>query len=132
MLLYLDLDGFKRVNDSLGHDAGDRVLRWVSEQLQGCLRSFDILARMGGDEFTALLDLEFPEQAAKIAEKLIERVSICQQIDGLDIDARAPASALRPSRIAVPISMVCCVRPTSPCTKPSAPAVSNIASTTTK
>jgi len=85
VLLYLDLDGFKRVNDSLGHDAGDRVLRWVSEQLKACLRPFDILARMGGDEFTALLDLEFPEQAAKIAEKLIERVSICQQIDGLDV-----------------------------------------------
>ncbi|MHC8405351.1 putative bifunctional diguanylate cyclase/phosphodiesterase [Pseudomonas sp. TMB3-21] len=85
VLLYLDLDGFKRVNDSLGHDAGDRVLRWVSEQLKACLRPFDILARIGGDEFTALLDLEAPEQAAKIAEQLIERVSICQQIDGLDI-----------------------------------------------
>lgn len=85
VLLYLDLDGFKRVNDSLGHDAGDRVLRWVSEQLQGCLRSYDILGRMGGDEFTALLELDFPEQAAKIAEKLIERVSICQQVDGLDV-----------------------------------------------
>ncbi|WP_085580724.1 MULTISPECIES: bifunctional diguanylate cyclase/phosphodiesterase [unclassified Pseudomonas] len=85
VLMYLDLDGFKRVNDSLGHDAGDRVLRWVSEQLKACLRPFDILARMGGDEFTALLDLEFPEQAAKIAEKLIERVSICQQIEGMDV-----------------------------------------------
>jgi diguanylate cyclase (GGDEF)-like protein/PAS domain S-box-containing protein len=85
VLLYLDLDGFKRVNDSLGHDAGDRVLRWVSEQLKACLRPFDILARIGGDEFTALLDLEVPDQAARIAEKLIERVSVCQQIDGLDI-----------------------------------------------
>ena len=85
VLLYLDLDGFKRVNDSLGHDAGDRVLRWVSEQMKACLRSFDILARMGGDEFTALLELEFPEQAAKISEKLIERISICQQIDGLEV-----------------------------------------------
>ena len=85
VLLYLDLDGFKRVNDSLGHDAGDRVLRWVSEQLQGCLRSYDIVGRMGGDEFTALLELDFPEQAAKISEKLIERVSVCQQVDGLDV-----------------------------------------------
>ncbi|QJI31508.1 EAL domain-containing protein [Pseudomonas sp. ADAK18] len=85
VLLYLDLDGFKRVNDSLGHEAGDRVLRWVSEQLKACLRSYDILGRMGGDEFTTLLELEFPEQAAKIAEKLIERVSICQQIEGLDV-----------------------------------------------
>ncbi|AZE63802.1 MULTISPECIES: putative bifunctional diguanylate cyclase/phosphodiesterase [Pseudomonas] len=85
VLLYLDLDGFKRVNDTLGHDAGDRVLRWVSEQMQACLRSYDILGRMGGDEFTALLELEFPEQAAKIAEKLIERVSVCQQVDGLEV-----------------------------------------------
>ena len=85
VLLYLDLDGFKRVNDSLGHDAGDRVLRWVSEQMQACLRSCDILGRMGGDEFTALLELECPEQAAKISEKLIERVSVCQQVDGLEV-----------------------------------------------
>lgn len=85
VLLYLDLDGFKRVNDSLGHDAGDRVLRWVSEQLKDCLHSFDILGRMGGDEFTALLELSFPEQAAKVAEKLIERLSINQQIDGLEV-----------------------------------------------
>jgi diguanylate cyclase (GGDEF)-like protein/PAS domain S-box-containing protein len=85
VLLYLDLDGFKRINDCLGHDAGDRVLRWVSEQLKDCLHSFDVLARMGGDEFTALLELEFPEQAAKVAERLIERVSICQQLDGLEV-----------------------------------------------
>jgi len=85
VLLYLDLDGFKRVNDSLGHDIGDRVLRWVSEQLKECLHSFDILGRMGGDEFTALLELSFPEQAAKVAERLIERLSITQQIDGLEV-----------------------------------------------
>lgn len=85
VLLYLDLDGFKRVNDSLGHDVGDRVLRWVSEQLKECLHSFDILGRMGGDEFTALLELSFPEQAAKVAERLIERLSITQQIDGLEV-----------------------------------------------
>ena len=83
--MYLDLDGFKRVNDSLGHEAGDRVLRWVSEQLKSCLNPFDILARMGGDEFTTLLNLEHPEQAAKIAERLIERVSIRQQIDGMEM-----------------------------------------------
>lgn len=86
VVLYLDLDGFKRINDSLGHDAGDRVLLWVAEQLKECLRPYDILARMGGDEFTAVIDgLDYPEQAAIIAEKLIERVSVRQQIDGLDI-----------------------------------------------
>jgi len=86
VVLYLDLDGFKRINDSLGHDAGDKVLLWVAEQLKDCLRPYDILARMGGDEFTAVIDgLEYPEQAAIIAEKLIERISVRQQIDGLDI-----------------------------------------------
>ncbi|NBA96665.1 bifunctional diguanylate cyclase/phosphodiesterase [Pseudomonas sp. R5(2019)] len=85
-LLYLDLDGFKRVNDSLGHAAGDRVLCWVAEQLKDCLRPYDVIGRLGGDEFTALLEnLEYPEQAAKVAEKLIERMSICQQIDGLEV-----------------------------------------------
>ncbi|MBU5236561.1 GGDEF domain-containing protein, partial [Vibrio cholerae] len=72
VLLYLDLDGFKRVNDTLGHDAGDRVLRWVSEQMQACLRSYDILGRMGGDEFTALLELEFPEQAVQHGKRAAE------------------------------------------------------------
>ncbi|WP_297841132.1 EAL domain-containing protein [Pseudomonas sp.] len=86
VVLYLDLDGFKRINDSLGHDVGDRLLLWVAEQLKECLRPYDILARMGGDEFTAVIDgLDYPEQAAIIAEKLIERVSARQQIDGLDI-----------------------------------------------
>ena len=85
-LLYLDLDGFKRINDQHGHDAGDRVLRWVGEQLKECLRPYDVIARMGGDEFTALLDdLEYPEQAAKVAEKLIERIGMCQHVDGLEI-----------------------------------------------
>ncbi|MGV8916953.1 MAG: putative bifunctional diguanylate cyclase/phosphodiesterase [Pseudomonas sp.] len=90
VVLYLDLDGFKRINDSFGHDAGDRVLLWVSQQLKECLRPYDVLARMGGDEFTAVIDgLEYPEQAAIIAEKLIERVSVRQQIDGLDVSLGA-------------------------------------------
>jgi diguanylate cyclase (GGDEF)-like protein/PAS domain S-box-containing protein len=86
VVLYLDLDGFKRINDSLGHDAGDQVLLWVAQQLKECMRPYDVLARMGGDEFTVVIDgLDFPEQAAKVAEKLIERVSLRRQVDGLDI-----------------------------------------------
>ncbi|WP_068829404.1 putative bifunctional diguanylate cyclase/phosphodiesterase [Pseudomonas sp. BMS12] len=84
-VLYLDLDGFKRVNDSLGHAAGDQVLRQIAEQLKTCLRPYDILARMGGDEFTALLDsLDHPEDAARVAEKLIELVSVRYELDGVE------------------------------------------------
>ena len=85
-LLYLDLDGFKRINDNHGHDAGDWALRWVAEQLKAGLRPFDVVARMGGDEFTALLDnLDYPEQAAKVAEKLMERIAMEQTVDGVHI-----------------------------------------------
>ncbi len=86
-LMYMDLDGFKRVNDSLGHEAGDRVLHWVAEQLKDCLGNQALLARMGGDEFTALFDaLPYPEQAGRFAERLIERMSICQEVEGLDVN----------------------------------------------
>jgi diguanylate cyclase (GGDEF)-like protein/PAS domain S-box-containing protein len=85
VVLYMDLDGFKRVNDSLGHDAGDQVLLWVAEQLKDSLRTYDVLARMGGDEFVVVIDgLDYPEHAAKVAEKLIERISVRRQIDGME------------------------------------------------
>ena len=86
VVIYMDLDGFKQINDSLGHDAGDQILLWVADQLKDCLRPYDVLARMGGDEFTVVIDgLDYPEQAAKVAEKLIERVSVRKRVDGVDI-----------------------------------------------
>jgi diguanylate cyclase (GGDEF)-like protein/PAS domain S-box-containing protein len=70
-LMLLDLDHFKNVNDTLGHDAGDELLKIISERLDGSIRKGDTLARMGGDEFALLaLDIVHPEDVAHLAEKL--------------------------------------------------------------
>ncbi len=85
-VLYIDLDGFKRINDSLGHEAGDAILCKVARLLETCMRPYDILARMGGDEFTALLDsLDHTEDAAKVAEKLIELISVRHRIEDTEV-----------------------------------------------
>ncbi len=74
-LLYLDLDGFKEVNDSLGHDVGDEVLRRVAERLRSAVRSSDAVARLGGDEFTVIIgDLDDASEAGHVAGKLLEAV----------------------------------------------------------
>ncbi|MEH6578452.1 MAG: EAL domain-containing protein [Amphritea sp.] len=75
VLMYLDLDDFKRVNDSMGHDAGDSLLRQIADRLNGCVRSSDLVARLGGDEFgILLLDSESVRDVSRIAEKLIETI----------------------------------------------------------
>jgi diguanylate cyclase (GGDEF)-like protein/PAS domain S-box-containing protein len=85
-LLYLDLDQFKQVNDSLGHTAGDALLRQVTERLQGCLREEDTLARLGGDEFAAVLPgLESPHAAVMIAEQILEITTAPFTIRGQDV-----------------------------------------------
>ena len=74
-LMYLDLDDFKRVNDSLGHDAGDVLLRKVAERLEYCVRASDVVVRLGGDEFgVLLLDSQSVGDVSRIAEKLIDAI----------------------------------------------------------
>lgn len=72
-VLFMDLDNFKAVNDSLGHEVGDRLLVVVAERLRGGLRPEDTLARFGGDEFTVLLeDVEGSKEAVWVAERIVE------------------------------------------------------------
>jgi diguanylate cyclase (GGDEF)-like protein len=72
-LLFGDLDGFKKVNDEYGHDAGDLVLRTVAERMSACLRPTDTLARLGGDEFAVLLD--DGDQPEVVVERLVSCVA---------------------------------------------------------
>tara|TARA_B100000446_G_scaffold38056_3_gene33403 strand:+ start:2514 stop:4565 length:2052 start_codon:yes stop_codon:yes gene_type:complete len=72
-LLFMDLDRFKTINDSLGHDVGDELLRAVAERLSEVARAVDTVARLGGDEFVFLLeDIQHPEDAARIAQRIIK------------------------------------------------------------
>jgi diguanylate cyclase (GGDEF)-like protein/PAS domain S-box-containing protein len=82
-VLFLDLDRFKVINDSLGHNIGDQLLQAVAARVQTCIRESDTVARLGGDEFTVLLpDLQRSEDAAPVANKIIEAVRHPFHIEG--------------------------------------------------
>jgi diguanylate cyclase (GGDEF)-like protein/PAS domain S-box-containing protein len=85
-VLVLDLDRFKTINDSLGHLAGDELLRTVSERLRGCLRDTDSAARLGGDSFVILLaELGSREDAALAARKIIEVLAVPTRIENQEL-----------------------------------------------
>ena len=85
-VLFMDLDGFKVVNDSLGHEAGDLLLTVVAQRLGRILRPEDTLARFGGDEFVVLLDeVGGPEEAVLVAERIIEELGRPFVIEGQEI-----------------------------------------------
>ena len=85
-VLFLDLDRFKVINDSLGHNIGDQLLQAVSSRVQTCVRDSDTVARLGGDEFTILLPhLHRSEDAAPVAQKIIEAIRHPFTIEGREL-----------------------------------------------
>ncbi|TXK65715.1 diguanylate cyclase domain-containing protein [Alkalisalibacterium limincola] len=89
-LLFLDLDNFKEINDSLGHQAGDDVLRWVAERIINNVREVDTVSRHGGDEFIVLLDgIKDEEDAVHVAEKLISDLMVPCELEAGSIELSA-------------------------------------------
>ena len=85
-LLFIDLDHFKEINDSLGHDVGDEILKIVTSRLSSTIRNEDTLARLGGDEFTVIMNNLHHEQGASIvAQKIVEVLASPIHIEGNDL-----------------------------------------------
>ena len=84
--MFLDLDHFKNVNDNMGHDIGDLLLKSVAERLVGCIREADTVARLGGDEFAVILDkIVKPEDAVLVADKIITSLAPPFHLNGHEI-----------------------------------------------
>jgi diguanylate cyclase (GGDEF)-like protein/PAS domain S-box-containing protein len=89
-ILYLDLDGFKHINDSLGHPIGDRVLQSVAKRLVNCVRAPDTVSRQGGDEFLVLLsEVEHPDGSSIVAKRMLTMLAEPHSIDQRDLHVTA-------------------------------------------
>ncbi len=85
-VMFMDVDRFKNINDTLGHDVGDQLLRQVSKRLAGSVRASDTVGRLGGDEFAVVLaDLATPEDAAVVAQKIMKNFNAPFRLSGSEI-----------------------------------------------
>jgi len=117
-VLFVDLDDFKHVNDSLGHAAGDQFLVATAKRLKSCLRPGDTAARFGGDEFAVLLERVTSRDAASaVAARVIDTLHQPFGLQGRTIPSR-PASAWRSAGVGSRTPTRCCATPTWPCTPP--------------
>ena len=118
-VLFIDVDHFKTVNDTLGHTAGDQLLLEMARRLRECVREDDTVARLGGDEFTVILaDLRYPEDAVTVAAEDSRRGSVTDRPLPACPSSPPSPSASPSIPTTVPILNRCCATPTAPCIAP--------------
>jgi diguanylate cyclase (GGDEF)-like protein len=106
VVAYIDLDGFKGVNDGFGHAAGDMLLRQFAESAVGAIRAHDLFARIGGDEFIALLTVASCPQGDTAAERLHDRLSRILRDIGHDVTCSVGALVLDSRQVTLPERMI--------------------------
>lgn len=96
-VLFLDLDGFKHINDSLGHPTGDKLLQCIAKRLVDCVRDSDTVSRQGGDEFVVLLsEVQQSEDAANTARRMLQAVAEAHSIDQHELHISTSSISIYP------------------------------------